>query len=218
MTTTKAVSQDLKPNRVMKNTRDLEKILRSIEENMNHFNREVTKDILYNIGTGKSSKQEAAEPLLNVNKIGQKAREGFIIPCMKDPKRFEECVPHHKILNFASKGASYSLTGANKLMTVEMVRNFFGSILFWLFEGKLIWQRLPFPLTPTPLSLSHAEETMLKTQKSKLMEELESRIFSEKPNHVDVTITDAMFFLHLWKDLPATFGTIARFLLIKSFA
>ena len=55
-------------------------------------------------------------------------------------------------------------------------------------------------------------------QKSKLVEELESRIFSEKPNHVDVTITDAMFFLHLWKDLPATFGTIARFSLIKAFA
>ena len=77
---------------------------------------------------------------------------------------------------------------------------------------------LSFPLTPTPLSLSHADGTMLKTQKSKLMEELESRIFSEKLNHVDVTIIDAMFFLHLWKDLPATFGTIARFLLINAFA
>ena len=37
------------------------------------------------------------------------------------------------------------------------------------------------------------------------MEELESRIFSEKPNPVDVTIIDAMFLLHLWKDLPATY-------------
>ena len=50
------------------------------------------------------------------------------------------------------------------------------------------------------------------------MEELEYRISSEKPNHVDVIIIDAMFFLHLWKNLPATFGTIARFLLIKTFA
>ena len=50
------------------------------------------------------------------------------------------------------------------------------------------------------------------------MEELQSRIFSEKPNHVDVTVTDVMFFLHLWKDLPATFGTIARFLLVNAFA
>ena len=77
---------------------------------------------------------------------------------------------------------------------------------------------LSFSLTPAPLLLTHADGTMLETQKSKLMEELESRIFSEKPNHVDVIIIDAMFFLHLWKDLPATFGTIARFLLIKAFA
>ena len=104
-------------------------------------------------------------------------------------------------------------------MAVEMVRDLFGSILFLALQRKIdMAEVLSFPLTPTPLSLSHADGTMLKTQKSKLMEELESRIFSEKPNHVDVTIIDAMFFLHLWKDLPATFGTIARFLLINAFA
>ena len=35
---------------------------------------------------------------------------------------------------------------------------------------------------------------------------------------MDFTIIDAMFFLYLWKDLPATFGTTASFLLIKAFA
>ena len=55
---------------MMKNTRDLGKILRSIQENMKPFSEEVNKDLLFNIGTDKSSKQEAAEILLNVNKIG----------------------------------------------------------------------------------------------------------------------------------------------------
>ena len=90
ITTKEDISQELKPNRIMKNTRDLEKIVRSIQENMNPFSEEVNKDLLFNIGTGKSSKQETAEFLLNVNKIGQKAREGFIIQCIKDPKRFEK--------------------------------------------------------------------------------------------------------------------------------
>ena len=146
------------------------------------------KDRLFNIGTGKSSKQEAAEFLLNVIKIGQKASEGFIIQCITDPKRFEERIPRHKILNFASEGASYSLRGANnKLIAVEMVQGLFGIILFLALQRKIdMAEVLSFPLTPTPLSLSHADGTMLKTQKSKLMEELESRIFSEKPNHVDV--------------------------------
>ena len=93
-----------------------------------------------------------------------------------------------------------------------MDRNLFGNILSLALQKEIDMAKvLQFPLTPTPLSLSHA-------QKSKLMEELESRIFSEKTNHVDITIIDAMFFLHLWKDLPATFGTITRFLLIKAFA
>ena len=34
MTRKEDVSQDLKPNRIMKNTRDLEKILRGFQENM----------------------------------------------------------------------------------------------------------------------------------------------------------------------------------------
>ena len=82
-------------NRMMKNTRDLEKILRSIQENMNPFREEVNKELLFNIGTGKSSKKETAE----------KAREVFIIQCIKDPKRFEERITSHKILNFANEGA-----------------------------------------------------------------------------------------------------------------
>ena len=118
---------------------------------------------------------------------------------MKDPKCFEERILRHKILSFANEGASYSLTGANnKLMAVEMVQNIFGSILFLALQRIMdMAEVLSFPLTPAPLSLSHADGTMLKTQKCKLMEELEFRIFSEKPTHVDVTIIDAMFFLHL---------------------
>ena len=124
----------------MKNTRDLEKLLRSIQENMNPFSEEVNKDLLFNIGTGKSSKQETAEFLLNVNKIGQKAREGFIIQCIKDPKRFEERIPRHKILNFANEGASYSLRGANnKLMAVERFSTFLEPFFSWLFKEKLVW-------------------------------------------------------------------------------
>ena len=41
MTTKKDVSQDLKPNRIMKNTRNLEKILRSIQEKMNNFSEKI---------------------------------------------------------------------------------------------------------------------------------------------------------------------------------
>ena len=113
---------------------------------MNPFIEEVNKDLLFNIGTGKSSKQETAEILLNVYKIGQKAREGFIIQCIKDPKRFEERMHRHKILNFANEGASYSLRGTiNKLMAVEIVRDLFGSTL--LSYSKKNWHGKGFVIS-----------------------------------------------------------------------
>ena len=135
---------------------------------------------------------------MNVNKIGKNAREVLIIQCIKHPKRCEECILCHKILDFANEGASFSLRGANnRLMAVEMVRDLFESILFLALQRKIdMVEVLLFPLSPIPLSLNYADGTMVKTQKSKLMQELESRIFSEKPRHVDVIITGTMFFLH----------------------
>ena len=43
MTRKEDVSQNLKPNRIMKNTRDLVKILRSIQENMDPFSEASNK-------------------------------------------------------------------------------------------------------------------------------------------------------------------------------
>ena len=51
--------------------------------------------------------------------------------CIKDSKRFKERIPRHKILNFANECASYSL------ITVEMVRGIFGSILFLAPQRKI---------------------------------------------------------------------------------
>ena len=105
--------------------------------------------------------------MLNVNKIGQKTRESFIIQCIKDPKPFEEPMHHHKIINFVNEGASHSFGGANnKLMELEMVRDLFGNILYLASQRKnYMTEVCLFPLTPTPLSLSHADGTMLKTKK-----------------------------------------------------
>ena len=70
-----------------------------------------------------------------------------------------------------------------------------------------------YPLIPVPLSLGLVDGTMQKTPKVKLLNELESRVKSIDPQHVDVTIIDGMFFLHLMVDLPATFGAVATFIL-----
>ena len=67
---TKDVSQDFKRNRIMKNTSGLQKISRSIHDKMNPSSEEDNKDRLFSINTGKLSKQQTSEFLLNANKIG----------------------------------------------------------------------------------------------------------------------------------------------------
>jgi len=55
---------------------------------------------------------------------------------------------------------------------------------------------------------------MQKTPKSTLLKETEKRIQTKNPGIVaDVLIIEAMFFLHLFVDLPLTFGALAKFIL-----
>ena len=72
---------------------------------------------------------------------------------------------------------------------------------------------LRHPLKPVSLSLSQVDGTMLKSPKSALMKHLESKVKSKPPTSINVTIIDAMFFMHLQVNLPDTFGGIAKCLL-----
>ena len=73
---------------------------------------------------------------------------------------------------------------------------------------------LRFPCADNPMSLSHGNGIMFKTEKSVLYGVLEVNTNSE-PQLISVTVIDASFFLYLQINLPATFGGVARTLLSK---
>ena len=77
-------------------------------------------------------------------------------------------------------------------------------------------QVLKYPLTFVPLSLNHVYGTMLSTPKSALLTYLETKGTMATPDEIDFQITDAVFFLHLHKDLQANFGGVAKYLLRKT--
>ena len=83
--TTKNISQDLKPNRLMKNTRSLQKILRSIPEKMTTFSEKITK--VFFSRKALANYQESSEIFLNASKIVEAAQEDSIILCNKGSKR-----------------------------------------------------------------------------------------------------------------------------------
>jgi len=95
-----------------------------------------------------------------------------------------------------------------------MVRDIFGSVLRLSLDKSIdMAEVLKYPLTPTPLSLSHTDGSMLKSPKSALMTCLDTQVKTLPPNSIDVTFLDAMFVLHLQLNLPETFGEVARYLL-----
>ena len=56
---------------------------------------------------------------------------------------------------------------------------------------------------------------MMKTEKSKLLKSLESKVVAQSPLIIHETVIDASFFLYLQMNLPTTFGHIAKVLLTK---
>ena len=154
---------------------------------MNPFSNDINKDYLFNISTGKATSVETANYLINVKNTGDAARDAFIQQCCENPNRFRESIKRQKVLTFATESGRYKITSSadNKLVAVAMTRDLFGSILFHALEEKVDMEEiLKYPLTPVPLSLSHADGTLQKTVKVKLLNELEKRAKTVNPTGV----------------------------------
>ena len=124
----------------------------------------------------------------------------------KVPNRFEKKITVQKLHTFASEGQKYKMKANEKLAVVKMERDLFGSILFMSLQYQIdVGELFKFLLIPVPLSLFHVDGFMLKTQKLKLMRELEQSIVTTDPGHVDVTIVDGMvFFCTYLKIIPCS--------------
>ncbi|XP_057306368.1 uncharacterized protein LOC130644684 [Hydractinia symbiolongicarpus] len=215
MTKQEDVSQDLKASRMRQNSKDLHQVINMVKETMNPFNDAIEKQYLFNIASGKAASPDTTKFLLNIVSVGSKARDKFIDECSKDPARFEKPIRRQTLHTFATGGTKYNIKAAdNKVVAVTMMRDLFGSILYHSLQRKIdMAEVLKYPLTPVPLSLGHVDGKMQKTPKVKLLNELEAKVKTDDPNRVDVNIIDGMFFLHLFVDLPATFGALATFIL-----
>ena len=100
-----------------------------------------------------------------------------------------------------------------KLAETCLIPDLFGSILHISLEQKVeMAEVLSYPLTPMPLSLSHIDGSMLKTDKSKLYKVLDPNIRCDIPV-IDETVIDASFSSYLQLNLPSTSGGVAKCIL-----
>ena len=206
------VSSNLKPHQIRKDNDALSKVIALIEDTINPFEESLDRNHLFNIATGKAASQETTTFLLSIEKIGNESKNLFVEQCLEDSARFEKSIKRQKVQTFETEnGKRRPKSTDGKLIAACTVRDLFGSILCLSLEKKVdMAEVLKFPLTPVPLALSHPDGIMQKTPKSALLKHLESKIESTSSTSIDVTIVDAMFFLHLQGNLPATFGGVAR--------
>lgn len=74
---------------------------------------------------------------------------------------------------------------------------------------------LDYPLTPIPLALCHSDGNIRKNKKSDLLKLLENTVQHEEPSKINELIIDGFYYLHKLKNVPPTFGGIAKVILQK---
>lgn len=122
------ITADLGKSSIDKSTEQLKKLIANIRENMDPFSSTLDRNYLFNISSGKAAKEDVAEFLLNVEKIGSEQREKFITECAEDGKRFESAIKRNKVYSFTeSKKTKINISG--KVVEVRMQRDLFGKLL-----------------------------------------------------------------------------------------
>lgn len=217
MTNKEDITKDLKPYKIRNSNSNLKKVIDMIRNTINPFSEDIEHEFLFNLGTGKSAKKETESYLLNICTIGETERQKFINECIVNPNRFEQRIKSQKIKTFATENSKKKISAKDgKTIEACMMRDLFGSLLYLSLEKKIdIAEVLSYPLTPLPLSLCHIDGSIQKTPKSALLKYLETKTDSMSPPNVDVQIIDAMFFLHLYSNLPSNFKGVAKYLLSR---
>ena len=90
---------------------------------MNPFSPDIEKSCLFNITSGKSTNDEVASFLLNVEIIGREAREKFIEECIEDTTRFEKPIKLNKVHTFATGNTTFKLQRKDKeIIAISLMR------------------------------------------------------------------------------------------------
>lgn len=209
------LKNDVKDSRIKKDGEAIKRLTESIRKHINPFDGSVNQLALFNVTTGKCAQEDTLKFLLNIEAIGETAKNAFITECSENENRFEKPIKRQKIRTFAGEQKKIVRKSVDGKLQEEMTnKNLFARMLATSATNKIdIVEVLKYPLTPTPRSLSHADGSFVKTDKSTLASHLETKVADlphETPSFVDVTIIDGFFLLHTLGEIPRTFAQISK--------
>jgi hypothetical protein len=215
---TEDLHKELKKSRIERDNADLNKLVDGIGASRDPFSADSSTN-LYNIGTGKAASEYVKHDLLNFRQSGVALCDEFRNGCFQSSARFEKSISRRKVKHFASEAVKVKVkTQDLKVLELKGTRDLFGRLVYLATDMKLDLPRVfTYPLTPVPLCLAHVDGTKHSSQKSKLAKHLTTKIISEPPVAFDTYIVDAMYMIRAMypKDLPATYGGVAKHILMK---
>ena len=172
-------------NRISKESTQMVKIVSTVTERMiNPFqvmkqcDTNDTEDMpLLNIATGSVAPQEIADDLQQAKEIGKNQFEKFVEKRINSNEEdFYKAVTRNDLKTFASleKNSKAMSKSKQKLLNVNVDRQLFGRLLVISKDRDVDVEELfSYELSSVPLSLFNFDGSMVKCNKSKLLEELE---------------------------------------------
>lgn len=197
----------------------VKKLIETVQDTFNPFDKDLSKEQLFHLTTGKAASEKTTEFLLNLRSDGISKMNQFISECQQNARRFEQPISRTKIVNFSTEIFKPKKTSplTNKIHAVENEKFVIGRLLLLAIERKVNLQSiLKFPLTTVPYTLAQYDGTINLCNPSKdlssLLQNEQSSIHKDDLDiHIEI-INGKDYILNL-REAPNTYGKLALFIL-----
>ena len=161
-------------------------------EYINPFDIAINKDILYDLRAGVAIPLEISDTLLSLQESGKQLADLFAKERLSsNDKSFHAPIKRNINNKSLSTKKSVVIKRDNGIKTVEVNRNIPGTLLAYSMKsGRTVdfKEALKFPLSPVPLSLSHANGIKRKCNKSDFMKMIQSTEMILETDHQGKTL------------------------------
>ena len=211
-------SKETRKSSIVRDQNCLSELKKVINESMNPFCKQLDREVLFNIKTGRQASSVVKHFLLNIREHGEEKRDKFVKQCQQDPGRFEKAISRVEIYNFASGNFSQKNTSRKAAQVAEAkgTQDLFGRLLYLAVVHDIdLAKVLKYPILPEPACFAHPDGTMRQSEKATVFHKLKNTVNSQPPKRVDAVIVDGMFLLRscLFNISFVTFGAFASILL-----
>jgi hypothetical protein len=216
--------KSLRPTQILNSEKMISKVIDVIEnEYINPFGSNIEKGKLINISSGTSLEESIAIEIVTQMQKGGNLAETFNQERLKDKTTlFHQSIAKNNYKNFRNSSKTFKVKNKDGTYTIaEVNRNILGALASYsLKTGTAVdfEKALQYPLSPVPLSISHADGTQRGNVKSKLkdiiLDDVKELSFDETKNiKRDVVVVDMMGLMNTVTKIPSTYFELARLFL-----